>query len=82
MAKWNLTINIKPIILEDQGNESDGHAAKVANEIGALIRYYGANATSRKAGWREMRYSHYGDDCALIARCNQIPSNLSTLGMS
>lgn len=50
---WDRTINIKPILYRDQGNETPEHAASVANEIGALIR------TSVPAGWLDWD----SDDC-------------------
>lgn len=42
---WDFTISIKSILHEDQSNESDEHAASVANRIGAVIR------TSLPAAW-------------------------------
>ncbi|MBP3062022.1 hypothetical protein SAMN05216576_107196 [Ectopseudomonas chengduensis] len=35
---WDMTIDIKSILHEDQSNTSNEHAAKVANRIGALLR--------------------------------------------
>lgn len=35
---WDRSINIKEILHEDPSNESNEHAAKVANRIGAMIR--------------------------------------------
>lgn len=35
---WDSTINIKSILREDPSNESDEHAASVANRIGSAIR--------------------------------------------
>lgn len=35
---WDQTINIKEILRRDPSNETEAHAAAVANEIGKLIR--------------------------------------------
>lgn len=44
---WDMTINIKSILHEDQANTSNEHVAKVANRIGALLR------SSVPAAWLE-----------------------------
>lgn len=35
---WDRNIDVKAILQEDQSNDSNEHAAEVANRIGALIR--------------------------------------------